>query len=71
MYVHVIETRPMLSFAKNEPITAGMPWDMIQASQGKLGEDSVKDWAQKKDDVVKGFGELKEFLVSSAVTAAA
>ncbi|KAH7342751.1 NADPH-dependent FMN reductase [Rhexocercosporidium sp. MPI-PUGE-AT-0058] len=63
MYAHVAETRPMLSFAKNEPITAGMPWDMIQASQGKLGEDTAKDWAQKKEEIVKGFGELKEFLV--------
>ncbi|KAH9216897.1 flavoprotein-like protein [Leptodontidium sp. 2 PMI_412] len=62
MYVHVVETRPMLSFAKNEPITAGMPWDMIQASQGKLGEDSVRDWVQKKEDIEKGFGELKDFL---------
>ncbi len=56
----------MLSFAKNEPITAGMPWDMIQASQGRLGEDSLKEWVQKKEEIVKGFGELKTFLTKPA-----
>ena len=69
MYVHVVETRPMLAFAKNEPVTGGMPWDMIQASQGKLGDDSAKKWAEKKDDILKGFGELKEFLMRPAETA--
>ncbi|KAG4436161.1 hypothetical protein IFR05_008365 [Cadophora sp. M221] len=68
MYVHVIETRPMLFFAKNEPVTAGMPWDMIQASKGKLGEDTVRDWAQKKEEIIKGFGELRDFLVRTAET---
>ncbi|KAK0125400.1 hypothetical protein ONS95_000584 [Cadophora gregata] len=66
MYVHVVETRPMLAFAKNEPITGGMAWDMVQASQGKLGQDSVKEWAEKKDEVIKGFAELKEFLIRPA-----
>ncbi|PVH89672.1 flavo protein [Cadophora sp. DSE1049] len=71
MYVHVVETRPMLAFAKNEPITSGMPWDMVQASQGKLGDESVKEWAEKKNDIIKGFGELKEFLTRPAETASA
>ncbi|KAL2075614.1 hypothetical protein VTL71DRAFT_557 [Oculimacula yallundae] len=71
MNVHVVETRPMLAFAKNEPFTAGMPWDMIQATQGKLGEESAREWDQTKEEILRGFGELKEFLAKPAEIATA
>lgn len=70
MHVHVVETRPMLEFAKNEPFTAGMPWDMVQANESKLGEDTVKNWAKNKKEILKGFGELKEILERSGDTTA-
>lgn len=63
IYAHVVETRPMLSFAKNEPFEYGMPLDMRLASTGKLGEQTLKEWVDKKPEIVKGFEELKAFLV--------
>lgn len=38
MFTVVMETRPQLSFAKNEPIEYGMPLDVRQAGGGVLGE---------------------------------
>jgi NAD(P)H-dependent FMN reductase len=65
IYAHVVETRPMLPFAKNEPFEYGMPLDMRQAATGILGEQSLKEWAVKKPEIIQGFGELKEFLVKA------
>jgi len=65
IYAHVVETRPMLAFAKNEPFEYGLPLDMRQASMGKLGEDSLKEWSEKKAEIVKGFEELKAYLVKA------
>ncbi|KAH8806333.1 flavoprotein-like protein [Hyaloscypha sp. PMI_1271] len=66
IYAHVVETRPMLSFAKNEPFEYGLPLDMRLASTGTLGEQSLKEWVDKKPEIIKGFGELKEYLVKDS-----
>lgn len=66
IHAHVVETRPMLSFAKNEPFEYGLPLDMRLASTGKLGEQSLKEWVDKKSDIVKGFEELKAYLVKAS-----
>jgi NAD(P)H-dependent FMN reductase len=63
IHAYVVETRPMLEFAKNEPFEYGMPLDMRLASTGTLGEQSLKEWVDKKPEIIKGFGELKEYLV--------
>jgi NAD(P)H-dependent FMN reductase len=63
IHAHVVDTRPMLPFAKNEPFEYGLPLDMRLASTGKLGEQSLKEWVDKKSDIVKGFEELKAYLV--------
>jgi NAD(P)H-dependent FMN reductase len=66
IYAHVVETRPRLSFAKNEPFEYGLPLDMRLASTGALGEQSLKEWVDKKPEIIKGFGELKEYLVKAS-----
>ena len=71
VYAHVVETRPLLFFAKNEPFEYGMPLDMRLASTGKLGEQSVKEWSEKTEEIVKGFEELKDFLVKEPESTAA
>ncbi|CZR57316.1 related to flavoprotein [Phialocephala subalpina] len=62
MHTVVMETRPMLSLAKNEPFEFGMPLDLRLAATGKLGDDTLKAWEEKKKEILKGFGELKQFL---------
>lgn len=62
MFTVVLDTRPQLSLAKNEPIEYGMPLDLRQAAGGVLGEQTLKDWDAKKEEILKGFGELKGFL---------
>ncbi|KAF8852300.1 flavoprotein [Acephala macrosclerotiorum] len=62
MHTVVMETRPMLSLARNEPFEFGMPFDLRLAATGKLGEDTLKAWEEKKGEILKGFGELKDFL---------
>ena len=71
IYAHVVETRPMLSFAKNEPFEYGLPLDMRLASTGTLGEQSLKEWVDKKSEIIKGFGELKDYLVKDSESTAA
>ena len=39
---------------------------MRLASTGKLGEQSLKEWVDKKSDIVKGFEELKAYLVKAS-----
>jgi len=58
----VMETRPKLTLAKNGPIEYGLPLDLRLASVGTLGEQSLEDFQAKKDEILKGFGELKECL---------
>jgi NAD(P)H-dependent FMN reductase len=65
IYAQVVETRPMLEFAKNEPFEYGMPLDMRLAATGTLGEQSLKEWVDKKPQIIKGFEELKEYLVKA------
>lgn len=62
MFTVVMETRPQLSLAKNEPIEYGMPLDLRQAAGGVLGEQTLKEWEAKEEEILKGFGELKEVL---------
>ncbi|KAE8444878.1 hypothetical protein EG329_014126 [Mollisiaceae sp. DMI_Dod_QoI] len=62
MHTVVVETRPMLTLARSEPIEFGMPLDLRLAAGGTLGEQSLKDFEGKKGEILKGFGELKEFL---------
>lgn len=63
IFSHVVETRPTLPFAKNEPFQFGLPHDLLIAGAGILGEQSLKEWeAERKSDIVRGFGELKEYL---------
>ncbi|PMD39144.1 flavo protein [Hyaloscypha variabilis F] len=65
IHAHVVETRPKLAFAKNEPFEYGLPLDMRLASTGQLGEQTLKEWNDDKSDIVKGFEELKEYLVNT------
>jgi NAD(P)H-dependent FMN reductase len=65
IYAHVVETRPKLPFAKNEPFEYGLPLDMRLASIGTLGEQSLKEWVDKKPEIVQGFTELKEYLTKA------
>jgi hypothetical protein len=62
MFTHVMETRPTLPLARNEPLEHGTYLDLRLAGAGRLGEQSLKDWAVKKGEILKGFEELKEFL---------
>ncbi len=64
MLSHVIETRPMLPFAKNELLEYGMPLHLRLAWEGKLGDQSLKEWQEKKGEVLKGFNELMEYLAN-------
>lgn len=64
LFTHVVETRPMLPFAKNEPFEYGVPLDLRLAWEGRLGEQSVKEWGEKKSEIAKGFGELMEYLAT-------
>ncbi|KAF2495897.1 flavo protein [Lophium mytilinum] len=60
MKLKVVETRPNLGFHGAQ---AGP--DMYGAIKGELGEASKKDWeTEKKEELVKGFTELKELLAS-------
>jgi NAD(P)H-dependent FMN reductase len=70
MYTHAVETRLALSFAKNEPFEFGLPLDMHLAGVGKLGDQSLKDWQEKKSDIARGFEELKEYLMSEKTSSA-
>jgi NAD(P)H-dependent FMN reductase len=65
IHAHVVETRPKLAFAKNEPFEYGLPLDMRPASTGQLSEQTLKEWNDDKSDIVKGFEELKEYLVNT------
>lgn len=60
--------KPVLDseFCLEKAILTPNSYTVIQASRGKLGEDSLKEWAQKKEDVMKGFSELKAFLTKPA-----
>lgn len=61
MKLKVVETRPSLSFHGG-----GAGPDMYQAMSGVLPEASTNDWeAEKKDEILKGYGELKELLNAS------
>ncbi|KAH8672509.1 NADPH-dependent FMN reductase [Tricladium varicosporioides] len=62
MFVHVIPTKPSLHFSPKEPNAMGLSRDLQLTWEGKLGENSLADWEGKKGEIVKGFGELKEFL---------
>ena len=63
MHLRVVETRPQLGFEggpKGE--------DMGRAIGGVLGEGSVALWErEKREEVLKGFGELKELLKEKPV----
>jgi len=63
MFTHIVETRPTLSFAKNEPFEFGLPLDMRLAGAGKLGDQTLRDWQKNKADIGRGFEELKEYLM--------
>jgi hypothetical protein len=52
----------MLMYAKNEPFEYGLPLDMRLASTGKLGEQTLKEWDEKKAEIEKGFEEMKAYL---------
>ncbi|KAH8805031.1 flavoprotein-like protein [Xylogone sp. PMI_703] len=52
MKLHVVETRPQLAFAG-----PGMD-DAYAAGAGILGENSLKEWKEKTDDLIKGYNEL-------------
>lgn len=59
----VVDSKPALSFARNEPMTMGMGADSIAASQGNLGEASLAEWAEQSEEILKGLEEVKELLV--------
>jgi hypothetical protein len=52
-----------LSFAKNEPFEYGLTLDMRLVGAGKLGDQSLKDWQEKRGYIGRGSGELKEYLM--------
>lgn len=60
MKLKVVETRPNLSFHGG-----GAGPDMYQAMAGVLPEASTNDWeTEKKEEILKGYGELKELLAA-------
>jgi len=61
MKMKVSETTPQLGFAG---ASAGP--DMYAAMKGELGEASKKAWTEGKDEILKGFTELKESLKGAA-----
>ncbi|KAH6680553.1 flavoprotein-like protein [Halenospora varia] len=62
MFTHVMPTKPSFYFSPKEPNAMGLSKDLQLTWEGKLGENSLADWDGKKGEIVKGFGELKEFL---------
>jgi multimeric flavodoxin WrbA len=59
----VVDTRPALSFARTEPLFMGMSADLVSAAQGKIGDASLAQWAGMKEEILKGFEEVKALLV--------
>jgi NAD(P)H-dependent FMN reductase len=60
----VVETRPMLAFptlGHTPPHTA--PW-VQSALQGLLADECLEAWAAQKDEISKGFNELKELVIT-------
>jgi len=59
----VVNTKPALFFARVEPVVMGMSADLMSAAQGKVGEASLAAWGEKKDEILKGFEEVKTLLI--------
>ena len=58
MGLRVVPTRPQLAFAGHHG-----PELMLAMGEGKLGEETKKEWLEKKAaDIVKAFAEVKEEL---------
>jgi NAD(P)H-dependent FMN reductase len=58
MKLRVAATRPALAFARG--MEGGDGYAAI--GKGELGEETRKAWEEKKETVLKAFGELKELL---------
>jgi len=68
VFAHVVETSPALPFStKGEPVF-GLPYDLSLTWRGELGESSLSEWKGKRGEIVKGFEELKEYLVKPVET---
>ncbi|KAG4423433.1 hypothetical protein IFR04_003400 [Cadophora malorum] len=64
MHLRVVETRVALTFPDADPENHNMSPGLIGAIGGKLIEEVKEKWrVDSKDELLKGFGELKEMLV--------
>lgn len=59
----VVETMPQVAFSKKGPLQFGMSEDVLLAMQGRIGEKSLEEWGEWKAEILKGFDELKAFVV--------
>jgi NAD(P)H-dependent FMN reductase len=55
-------TRPWLVFSTEEKNEMGVSKDVKLTWEGKLGDYSLKKWQNQREEITKGFGELKGFL---------
>jgi predicted peptidase len=62
--MRVVETRPMLPYSTKVITEYGFPLDLQLAGAGVVGEDSLKEWMEKKGEFIKGFDELKVLLTA-------
>jgi len=62
MHLQVMDTRPQLAFPGRDAENHNMSPTLISAMGGVLDDTAVNAWALQKDELVKGFGELKERL---------
>ncbi len=63
-HLKVVETRPMLTFpsAGYDPVYLAPA--VQSAMQGVLADECVEAWSAQKDEISKGFHELKELMFS-------
>jgi len=64
MKLRVVATMPALRFPGDIIPAYGVPMTAVQAMSGQLAEESLASWADQKDEISKGFGELKEMLMA-------
>jgi len=67
MHLQVVETRPQLEFPGADPTQHNMSPSLMAAMGGVLAEPAKEAWVSKKDELLKGFGELKQLLTKTVV----
>ena len=59
----VVDTMSQPAFSKKGPLHFSMSADVLPTMQEKLEEASLEEWGEKREDILKGFNELKVCLV--------